>query len=708
MMVSSQMFKYLKPINLILFTALITGIYEASAQQGGISGRVTDSLSNEPLCGANIVLSGSKSVTTSDFDGNYRFTNLQSGTYEIRVSYIGYGTTLKSLAIINNEVVHQDFYLNATPYVTDEAIITGSRVMISRNNAPLNVAVIPRQEIENSGESNILPVISNRIAGVFVTERGVTGFGVGDGSAGKISIRGIGGSPNTQVLVMIDGHPQFAGIFGHPLPDAYVASDVEKVEVVRGPASLSYGSNAMAGAINIITRQQESEGFAISGKAQYGSFNTQKYTAGIGLKKNKFNILGSFNHDQTDGHRDNSDFSINNGYLKTGYEFNPNFRLIINTSLASYHTTDPGPVNSTDTTYENGGHWGDFTRGEGALTLENHFRKSEGALKLYYNGGEHSLYDGFHSKDFLMGINLFQGLRLWSGNLITLGADYEHYGGFAENTIPETPVSITDTSIYELAAYIVAQQSFADKFYATAGVRFEYHELYAAEWIPQVGLSYQPVKSTTIKFNVSKGFRSPTIRELFLFKPANPALLPEQMWNYEINLGQFLFKNKLRIEFNSFIAKGDNLIQTTGIFPDIKNENTGAFTHYGIELMVKYVLSDNLQLLGSYAWLHTDKPVVASPAHQLFFEGIYQWHRFNFNFDLVYINHLVTRTNPEVDLQDHTLLNARISYSVIPQITVYLSGQNLLDQSYEINYGYPMPGITVLAGFNFRFNIKND
>ncbi|MCK7460836.1 MAG: TonB-dependent receptor plug domain-containing protein [Sphingobacterium sp.] len=90
----------------------------------------------------------------------------------------------------------------------------------------------------------------------------MTGFGVADGAAGKISIRGIGGSPNTQVLVLIDGHPQYMGLFGHPLPDAYVASDAEKVEVVRGPASILYGTNAMGGVVNIITRQQSQDGLS--------------------------------------------------------------------------------------------------------------------------------------------------------------------------------------------------------------------------------------------------------------------------------------------------------------------------------------------------------------------------------------------------------------------------------------------------------------
>jgi len=143
-------------------------------------------------------------------------------------------------------------FLNAQSSLKDtikinEVIVTGTKVAVSRNNVPLTVTVINEKEIEESSESSLLPVLSARVPGMFVTERGITGFGVSTGSAGQISIRGIGGSPNTQVLVLLNGNPQYMGIFGHPLPDAYVASDVERVEVIHGPASTLYGSNAMGG-----------------------------------------------------------------------------------------------------------------------------------------------------------------------------------------------------------------------------------------------------------------------------------------------------------------------------------------------------------------------------------------------------------------------------------------------------------------------------
>ena len=207
-----------------------------------------------------------------------------------------------------------------------EAVVTGTRVSVNRNNVPMAISIINREAIAQSSESALLPVLSAQVPSMFITQRGVTGFGVSSGGTGGITLRGVGGSPTTGVLVLIDGHPQYMGIMGHHLPDAYVASDVEKVEVIRGPASILYGSNAMGGVVNIITRKQEQEGYSLNGHVMYGSYNTQKYQASAGLKKGKFNGILSINHDHTDGHRDNSDFSITNGYAKLGYQMSNHYQ----------------------------------------------------------------------------------------------------------------------------------------------------------------------------------------------------------------------------------------------------------------------------------------------------------------------------------------------------------------------------------------------
>ena len=91
------------------------------------------------------------------------------------------------------------------------------------------------------------------------------GYGVSTGGSGQMSMRGIGGPaqaglPTTGLLVLIDGHPQYMGLMGHPIADAYQSMLVERVEVVRGPASVLYGSNAMGGVVNIVTRHMAQDG----------------------------------------------------------------------------------------------------------------------------------------------------------------------------------------------------------------------------------------------------------------------------------------------------------------------------------------------------------------------------------------------------------------------------------------------------------------
>lgn len=183
-------------------------------------------------------------------------------------------------------------------------VISANKVQVNRSSVPLTISVIDREQIEASSESALLPVLSERIPGLFVTEKGVTGFGVSSGSAGTVNIRGVG--QGNKVLMLFDGQPQWAGVFGHSLPDTYVASDIERVEVIRGPGSLLYGSNAMGGVVNIITRQHKQQGRRTQARVMFGSYNTQKYMINNGYNVGNFSSFVSVNHDRTDGHRPDS------------------------------------------------------------------------------------------------------------------------------------------------------------------------------------------------------------------------------------------------------------------------------------------------------------------------------------------------------------------------------------------------------------------
>ncbi len=581
----------------------------------------------------------------------------------------------------------------------NEVIVTGSKTEISRKIVPLSVSQISKTNIENSGQMNILTALNQFAPGIFVTERNIFGFGVSTGGSGSISMRGMGGTPNNEVLVMIDGHPQYQGIFGHPLADAYVSSDVEKVEIIHGPASILYGSNAMAGVINIITKKQKTDGMSATLGTSYGSYNTQKYYGTFGFKDKKLNAFASANYSHTDGIREKTDFNIGNGYLKVGYDINEHLSVTADADLAKYIGNDNGKISAPAL-------FGiDITRGKAAASFDNKYKNSEGSVKIFHNFGEHTLTNGFHSTDFNSGLMLYQSFRLFKGNLLTIGTDIKNYGGIIN--IP--PIKDSLITINEIGFYAYTQQALFNKLTLSAGLRSEINSKFGNELIPMVGLTYNLNQNTTFKTSVSKGFRSPTIMEMYMNAPVpNPNLKPEKMYNYEIGWMQSLLNNKLNLEVNAYYINAKNMIQVVG-GPIPTRQNTGALTNYGLEFSGKYAVLKNLFVHANYSYLHTSTPIIAAPRNQANVSVNYKYKIWNFNVSTQYVEQLYTfihikpTDSPTKATPNYLLLNARIAAQPLKHLEVFAMGNNLLNQQYEINDGYPMPGINVLGGIKLSF-----
>lgn len=572
----------------------------------------------------------------------------------------------------------------------NEIVVTGSKTEISRKIIPLSVSKINKTNIENSGQMNILTALNQFAPGIFVTERNILGFGVSTGGSGAISMRGLGSSPNNEVLVMIDGHPQYQGLFGHPLADAYVSSDVEKVEIIHGPASILYGSNAMAGVINIITKKQKSEGISSTIGSSYGSFNTQKYYGTFGLKNKGFNAFASANYSHTDGIRTNTDFNIGNGYLKLGYDINEHLSVTADADLAKYIGNDNGKI-SAPALFKI-----DILRGKAAVSVDNKYDKTEGSLKVFHNFGTHNLSDGFISSDYNSGFMFYQSLKLFKGNLLTVGTDIKQYGGIANRGIhKDTLLSVNETGVY-----VYSQQNLLKKLTLTAGLRAEFHPVYDTEFLPTAGINYNLAENSTLKASFSKGFRSPTLMEFYLYAP-NPTLQPEKMFNYELGWMQSLLSNKLNLEINAYYIDAKNLIQVVG-GPVPTRQNTGSLINYGLEFSGRYAVLKNLFVHANYSYLHTSKKILAAPAHQLNLSANYQYKIWNANLSVQQINDLYTVLSSNIT-QNYTLLNLRIAAKPMKHLEVFAMGNNLLNQQYEINDGYPMPGINVSGGVKLSF-----
>ena len=594
----------------------------------------------------------------------------------------------------------------------DEVIVTGTMPKVNLRNLPMSVSVISEREIEERSEPSLLPLLTEEVPGLFITRRGVMGYGVANGAAGGMSIRGIGGAPTAGILVLIDGHPQYMGLMGHPLADSYQSVMTERVEVVRGPASVLYGSNAMGGVINIITRQQRQNGLRNTAQLMYGSYNSFSAEASSGWRQNRLHARANIGYNRSDGHRKDMEFDQLNGYIKLGYDLSGNWSSFVDLNLSKTDASNPGsiaaPINDNDA---------EVTRGMTSLAIENEYAKSSGALKLFYNFGVHNINDGFaegaepkpyrfRSKDQMMGLSLYQSYSFFEGNKTTAGFDFQRFGGAAENRFPDEAdnIGLADLHLHNAAGYLNLQQTILrNRVTVNAGIRLDHHEINGPEWIPQLGVSYTPAASTVIKAIVSKGFRNPTIREMYMFPPQNPDLKPERLMNYEVSLLQSLPEYRLSFGLNLYYIKGDNMIQVA--FPEGKplNINSGEVENKGVEISTTWHATRDLRFSANYSWLDMTHQILAAPEHKLFVSGNYSKGRWGVSSGVQYIGNLCTTLTPEPLQESFLLWNTRLQFRAKEWLTLFLKGENLLGDDYEINAGYPMPGATLFGGMRMNF-----
>lgn len=604
----------------------------------------------------------------------------------------------------------------ARSYAINEVVVTGTRSETDVRHLPMTVSVVGRPQLEASQQTSVLPVLNSQVPGFFSTSRGVMGYGVATGASGQMSLRGIGGPaqaglPTTGLLVLIDGHPQYMGLMGHPIADAYQTMMAERVEVLRGPASVLYGSNAMGGVINIVTRKMQEDGIRTNiniGAGSYGSIQTEATNR---IRKGRFSSTVTAFYNRTDGHRADMAFEQYGGYAKLGYDFTDNWKVWGDVNVTRFNATNPGSVMKPYIDNDQR-----ITRGMTSFALENYYEKTSGALSFFYNWGDHWINDGyqpggeplqyrFNSNDQMLGVSWYQSVQLFQGNRLTVGADYFHFGGEAWNQFFDGHRETSaNKSLNEVAGYVDFRQDIAAWLTLDAGARVDYHSQTGTEFVPQVGLAFHLPENAEIKAMASKGFRNPTIREMYMFPPQNPDLKPEKLWNYELSFSQRLMDNRLSYGLNVFYINGENLIirlpnpNGSGML----NQNSGEIENWGAEANVGYQFNPVWSVMVNYSWLHMENPVLASPEHKLYGGVNFRKGRWSASTGIQYVKGLYTDLDAATK-ENFVLWDMQGSFKATNYLSFYVRGENLLAQRYEINAGYPMPKATFMGGVNINF-----
>ncbi|MCQ2960345.1 MAG: TonB-dependent receptor [Bacteroidales bacterium] len=579
------------------------------------------------------------------------------------------------------------------------------------SSKPKPETVISREDIEGSSETSVMPLLTKNVPGLLVNDQGAAGYGVSSGGAGNISYRGFS-SKKGQILVVLDGHPQFAAIYGHPMPDIYLSNNIEEVSFIRGASSVRYGSNAMGGVMNITTRKSDQLGNALHVRADVGTYGTANLSISDGYKRKKVSLFTGVNYSHSNGYRENSEYNSYNGYANATVKITGGLRVKAVADITQFNIDMPGTIETPLLDCH-----ADVLRANSEISLQNGMpcghSMFSGFTKFYYNYGKHTINDGhkvgapaqeylFHSKDYLCGIDIEESLY----KVITAGVNLKWYGGDAYRN-PLTEHYADNVSFSEYAGYIMANGRFAlfrDFMRVYAGVRVDYHEQYGMEWIPEVD-----VKWRNLAFYYSKGFRTPNMREWFMYGSANPDLLPEHCNSYDLSWN--LYKEKEHsfydVEIGLFYTQGDNMIETIVVEGKPKNMNSGEFSNCGVEASAEYRKA-SFGIQGNYSYMYQENPIVGAMRQKIGVTGTFYQPKYTVNVGAQYVDKLCLATGDSEQNKSFALLDARVSCPINTWFSVFCKVEQVLcKDSYETMLGYPLPKTTMLGGISLNLKQNN-
>jgi outer membrane receptor protein involved in Fe transport len=577
-----------------------------------------------------------------------------------------------------------------------EVVVVGRRPT-SRDRTH-DASQVDGQQLRDSPRASTLEAISQQAADVYVPGRGAM-HGVASGASGGIHIRGLGGSPNSQVLVVEDGVPDYQGIFGHPIPDAYVPFLIDDVLVVKGGDSVLYGTNAMGGVVVIRSRWLEREGYEVSNDAACGSYSTLRETASVLGRFGSWDVAGAFHALSTDGHRQGAGGNELIGTTAARYRFTPELRLTLRNKVIHLEGADPGTATHPFTD-----HWYDVWRDNASLQLTWSHDVVRLNVTPYFNVGVHRLYDGFHSTDYVGGGSADLELRLHRTTELLLGVAGQHVGGEVENRITgERPDvrGLTDVSFYTQLTFRPV-----DRLALTFGTREIHSTSFGFDFFYKGGVRWSIVDGLYVRTRVARNFRQPTIREMYLpFPTANPDLRPEYSLSWDFGAGYV--SEHLEVSCSGYRTEAEDLIRYFGAWPTAEVVNIDHVVVWGVEGMigvrnlgpVSMFLTGNWQDVGRYTRQNPNAKINFTVdagqefgAHLIGGSVSGEW------VHGLYMADYARQPIDDLFVMDLTL---RYRYSSADRgltLEPYVVLRNLLDRRYAHVEGYPMPGFNFLLG----------
>ncbi|HET6349161.1 MAG TPA: TonB-dependent receptor [Candidatus Krumholzibacteria bacterium] len=741
----------------VLVLALVAGAAPAHAQNTGtLAGHVRDAKTGDPLTFCNVVVV-KMGGTMTDMRGDFLLHGLPVGSYHIVISRIGHRSFETDVTLSAGDTTRVDAALVPAPVHVDPVVVTATRVEQTVRMAPASVAVVDQTDIDNRQPATFDQAI-DAVGGLNVYRS--TGI-----SVQSMQIRGssdvAGGGVGNRVLLLVDGRPALTSDSGGAFWSLVPTQFVDHVEIVKGAFSSLYGSTAMGGVVNVITRKPGKEtvarldmklGFFEQPSPQYRYTNstplqsevTADLSGPLGHSKRDLRYLLSASRKSSDGFSENTAYTFYDLYGKL--MFNINAQRTLELTLGGGHANNDYPHVWLDAnhplqvrdSYRDDRQQKDYASADLHYTALNgdHTRLS---TRMYYY--HHEQNTQFNQTESISGIP--EGLttqilgdkvgfitqvdrRLAGWNRLVAGVDVQ------VDYVQSSPDTILygDHQINNYAVFAQDDINLSKTVTTTLGVRYDWNHLVGGETLeqlsPKVALVWSPTKTFALRTLFAQAFRAPTIAERFLqrelggdilFIP-NPNLGAEHIVDSEEIGVHWTPHPMLGLDVAGFNYHYEDMIYWVDISKELgvsesvyQVRNLNSADMAGVETTVTSTF-DALSLSANYTFLdardqspgRTDDILAYRPRHTANFGADLGLGRWQLHGDARYRSKI-----EEVFLFEKSLpaaywvFNANAQYHINRTMTASVKVNNIFDRAYEELARYRMPGRNWMFGLSFRF-----
>ncbi len=526
--------------------------YNSTAQSGAnLTGKIIDGKTGVSLPGATVRVEETALGTYANKKGDFIIKHLRPGKYNLLVSMMGYETKKVAIEIVGREV-NVEIRLSEQSLLTNEVVVSANKRVQAVQEVPISMSVINEESI-NLRNIQSLDNALEYLPGVEVTKdnvsiRGSSGFSFGLGS---------------RVSLLLDGFPLLSGDNGDMKFDALPMFNVERIEVVKGAGSALYGTSAIGGVVNVITKKPTGGAPEFKFRSYTGIYTEPRYTkwqfsekpqtksginAGYSMKYDEFAIVASGGYVRDESYQAYDDAVKLNAFAKFYYDFTELTSITLTGNFASDDRTDRVYWNSLDSaTYPPDNTDRNIRLISNKLSVSSQFQHifdtdnffiiRAGIYATNFNNSLSPSNTEYRQSDAnSINTEIQFSSRLFDETLLTYG------GNFTDNSVKSATYGNEIQQIF--SAYLQAENSSVNNLTATLGARIDQEETSGMksglEFSPKLGLSFLSPWDINFRASAGRGFRSPAIAERFsslsysgFVVIQNPHLLAEKSWSYE-------------------------------------------------------------------------------------------------------------------------------------------------------------------------------